>query len=117
MGRSSRLRPATQSQSQPIDIDDGEDNASDFAPDDQSDYSATEAESDEGTRAKRGKGKGRAIAKGKAPAKSRILEALEELDGEPNPRVMLISLKGNILVNDNLATLTRAPQLEPWALI
>ena len=96
MGRSSRLRPATQSQSQPIDIDDGEDNAPDFAPDDQSDYSATEVESDEDPQVKRGKGKGRAIAKGKARAKSSVLEALEELDEEPNPRVMLISLKGNI---------------------
>lgn len=117
MGRSSRLRPATQSKSQPIDIDDGEDNASEFAPDDQSDYSATEVESDEAIHAKRGKGKGRAIAKGKATAKSSVLEALGELGGEPNPRVMLISLKGNILVSDNLATLTRAPQLELWALI
>jgi len=108
VGRSSRLRPATQSQSQPIDIEDGEDNASDFAPDDQSDYSATEVESDEDPQTKRGKGKGRAIAKGKAPAKSSVLEALEELDGEPNPRVMLISLKGNILVSNNSATLTRA---------
>ena len=111
MGRSSRLRPATQSQSQLIDIDDGEDNASDFAPDDQSDYSATEVESDEDPRAKQGKGKGRAIAKGKAPARSTILEALDELgggfDGESNPRVMLISLKGDIFVGANSTTLTR----------
>ena len=110
MGRSSRLRPATQSQSQPIDIGDEEDNASDFAPDDQSDYSATEVESDEDSQAKRGKGKGRAIAKGKgkAPAKSSILEALGELGGESNPRVMLISLKGEVPAGDNSAELTRA---------
>ena len=88
MGRGSRLRPATQSRSEPVEIGGDGDNASDFAPDDQSNYSATKSESDE-PRAKRGKGKGKAKAKGK----SRVLEALRELDGESNPRVMLISLK------------------------
>ena len=106
-----------QSQSQPIDIGDDEDDASDFAPDDQPDYSATEVESDENSQTKRGKGKGRAIAKGKAPAKSSILEALKELDGEPNPRVMLISLKGEDLVSDNSAMFTRTSQRELWASI
>ena len=93
-GISSRLRPVTQSQSQPIGIDDDGDNASDFAPDGGSDYSSTELESDEEPRAKQGKGKGKAKAKGKVPSKSSVLEALRELDGESNPRVMLISLKG-----------------------
>jgi len=91
---SSRLRPVFQSQSQSIEIDDDGANASDFAPDDESDYSATEFESDEEPRAKQKKGKGKAKAKGKAPSKSNVLDALRELDGEPNPRVMLISLKG-----------------------
>ena len=90
----SRLRPVTQSQSQSIEIDDDGDGVSDFAPDDESDYSATEFESDEEPRAKQTKGKGKAKTKGKAPSKSSVLEALRELDGEPNPRVMLISLKG-----------------------
>ena len=91
---SSRLRPVTQPQSQSIDIDDDGDNASDFVPDDESDYSATEFESDEEPRAKKWKAKGKAKAKGKVPSKSSVLEALEELDRESNPRVMLISLKG-----------------------
>ena len=89
---SSRLRPVSQFQS--IEIDDDGDNASDFAPDDEPDYSATEFESDEEPRAKERKGKGKAKAKGKAPSKSNVLDALRELDGELNPRVMLISLKG-----------------------
>ena len=93
VGISSRLRPVTQSQSQPIEIDDDGDNASDFAPD-ESDYGATELESDEESRAKRRKAKGKGKAKGKTPAKSSVLEALRELDRESNPRVMLISLKG-----------------------
>ena len=97
VGQNSRLRPKTESQLQPIEIDDNGDDASDFAPDDQSDHSATEFESDEEPQAKRGKGKGKAVPKGKAPAKSRVLEALRELDGESNPRVMLISLKGRPL--------------------
>ena len=93
-GISSRLRPVTQSQSQPIGIDDDGDNASDFAPDGESDHSATDLESNEESRAKQGKGKGKAKAKGKVPKKSSVLEALRELDRESNPRVMLISLKG-----------------------
>jgi hypothetical protein len=100
-GICSRLRPVTQSQSQPIGIDDDGDNASNFAPDDESDYSATELESDEEPRAKQWKGKGKAKAKGKARSKSSVLEALRELDGESNPRVMLISLKG-VHVNQRL---------------
>jgi SWI/SNF-related matrix-associated actin-dependent regulator of chromatin subfamily A3 len=115
-GRSSRLRPATQSQSQLIEIDEDGDNVSDFAPD-QSDYSATELESDEEPQARRGKGKGKGKAKGKAPAKSSILESLRELDGESNPRVMLISLKGMHFVSDSSAPLTTVSQPEHWALI
>lgn len=82
-------------------MDDDGDTASDFAPDDQSDCSTTEFESDEGSQPKRGKGKGKAIAKGKASVKSGILDALRELDGESNPRVMLISLKGGVFVRRN----------------
>ena len=110
VGRSSRLRPATESQPQPIEIDDDEDNGSNFAPDDQSDYSATEFESDDEPRAKRdkgkGKGKGKMAPKGKAPAKSSILEALGELDVESNPRVMLISLKGGCFTRESSTALT-----------
>ena len=108
VGRSSRLRPTTKSQPQPMEIDDDADNASDFAPDNQSDYSAAEFESDDEPPAKRGKGKGKAILKGKAPAKSSILDALRELDGESKPRVMLISLKGERFVRDNSVVLTMA---------
>ena len=94
-GISSRLRHLTQSQPQPMEIGDGGDDGSDFAPDDdQSSYGDTEPDNDEEPRNKRNKGKGKRRAKGKAPAKSRVLEALEELNGESNPRVMLISLKG-----------------------
>lgn len=92
-GISLRLRPVAQSQSQLVQSDDDGDNVSDFAPDDESNI-ATELESDEEPRAKRRKWKGKAKAKGKTPQKSRVLEALRELDGESNPRVMLISLKG-----------------------
>jgi len=92
-GTSSRLRPLAQSQSQLIQSDVDEDNASDFAPDGEPDI-ATDSESDEEPRAKRGKGKGKTKNKGKVPPKSSVLEALGELDGESNPRVMLISLKG-----------------------
>ena len=116
-GRSSRLRPATQSQSQLIEIDEDGENVSDFAPDNQSDYSATELESDEEPQTRRGKGKSKGKAKGKAPAKSRILESLRELDGESNPRVMLISLKGMHFVGDSSAPLTTVLQPEHWALI
>ena len=111
-GISSRLRPVTQSQSQPIGIDDDRDNASDFAPDGGSDYSSTELESDEEPRAKQGKGKGKAKAKGKVPSKSSVLEALRELDGESNPRVMLISLKG---VQVNYWLLGRAQRSRSWS--
>lgn len=96
-GISSRLRHLTQSQPQPMEIGDEGDDGSDFAPDDdQSSYGDAEPDNDEVPRNKRnkGKGKGKARSKGKVPAKSKVLEALEELDGESNPRVMLISLKG-----------------------
>jgi len=108
VGMSSRLRPATQSQPQPIEVDEDGDNASEFAPSDQSDHGDTEFESDEVPQAKRGKGKGKAKPKGKAPAKSSVLEALRELDGESNPRVMLISLKGEHFISENLVTLMMA---------
>jgi SWI/SNF-related matrix-associated actin-dependent regulator of chromatin subfamily A3 len=112
VGMSSRLRHPTQSQPQQMEVDDGGDDASDFAPDDdQSDYSDTEFDGVEEPRAKRGRGKGKAKVKGKAPAKSRILEALRELDGEPNPRVMLISLKGESFVIGNMSTLKVVSQL------
>jgi len=97
VGRSLRHGAAAQSQSQAIEIDDDGDNASDFVPDNQSDYSATELESDEQPPAKRRKGKGKGKAKGKA--RSSVLEALRELEGESNPRVMLISLKGEHFVS------------------
>jgi len=105
VGIGSRLRHATQSQPQPIEVDDDGDSVSDFAPSDQSDYGNTEFESDEVPQAKRGKGKGKAKAKGGVPAKSSILEALKELDGESNPRVMLISLKGEHFICENSVTL------------
>lgn len=94
MGMSSRLRPVVQSQQ--ADIGDDGDNGSDFSPDPdgESDYSVTELESDEESRAVQRKAKGKGKAKGKALPKSSVLEALRELDGESNPRVMLISLKG-----------------------
>lgn len=94
-GMSSRLRPLTQPQSQPMELDDDGDDASDFAPGgDQPSDNDTEFDSDEEPQAKRSKGKGKAKVKQKVLAKSKILEALRELDGESNPRVMLISLKG-----------------------
>jgi SWI/SNF-related matrix-associated actin-dependent regulator of chromatin subfamily A3 len=106
MGKSSRLRPPTQPQPQSIEIDDDGDNASDFAPDDdQSDDGDTDFDSGEDSRAKRRKGKSKAKRKEKAPVKSKILEALGELDEEPNPRVMLISLKGAPFVGVDRQTL------------
>lgn len=106
MGMSSRLRPAGQSQFQKVEIGDNGSDASDFAPDhdDGSDYSATELESDEEPRAVQGKAKG----KGKAIPKSSVLEALKELDGESNPRVMLISLKGAYFDQQRLRYLRRS---------
>ncbi|KAF9650574.1 hypothetical protein BDM02DRAFT_3164771 [Thelephora ganbajun] len=109
VGMSSRLRHTTQFQSQQMEIDDDGDNASDFVPDDRSDYSDTEFDGDEKPQSKRGKGKG----KGKAPAKSRILEALKELDGESNPRVMLISLKAGAL-GLNLTVANNVFLMDPW---
>jgi hypothetical protein len=107
VGISSRLRPPTQPHSQPMETNDDEDNASDFAlGDDQSDAYDTEFDSDEEPQSKRRKGKGKARVKEKAPAKTKILEALRELDGESNPRVMLISLKGNPFVSGISVTLT-----------
>lgn len=95
VGGSSRLRHPTQAIPPSMEVDDDDDNASDFVPDDdQSDYSATEFGGDEEPQVKRGKGKGKAKGKEKAPTKSRTLDALQELDVDSNPRVMLISLKG-----------------------
>jgi hypothetical protein len=95
MEMSSRLRHTTKSQPQPTEIDES-DNASDFVPDDQSDYNDAEFDSDAKPQGKRtGKSKGK--AKGKAPVRSKILEALEKSDEGSNPRVMLISLKGKPL--------------------
>lgn len=109
-GASSRLRPPTQPQQQPMVIDDDVGNASDFAPsEDQSDDSDTEFDGDEEPQAKRRKGKAKAKAKGKAPAKSKILEALRELGGESNPRVMLISLKGTPFVSGHSIALMVFP--------
>ena len=102
VGTSSRLRPVTQSQSQLIEIDDDGDSVSDFAPDDESDHSATEFESDEEPRIKR-RGKGKGKAKAKYSARSSLLEGQRELDRE-NPRVMLISLKGVHLTDDDWYT-------------
>lgn len=105
----SRLRHPTQSQLEPMEIDEGDD-TSDFVPDDY--RSDTEFNSDEESSAKRrkgkGKAKGKAKGKGKAPAKSKILELLDEsglLSGESNPRVMLISLKGVSPISINLVRL------------
>lgn len=99
---SSRLRPLTRLQPPPMELDGDEDNVSDFAPNDcQSDNKYSESDSDEELQAKRRKCKGKEKVKEKAPAKSRILKALREFDGESNPRVMLISLKGIPFVDDS----------------
>jgi SWI/SNF-related matrix-associated actin-dependent regulator of chromatin subfamily A3 len=106
VGMSSRLRHPKQPQSQAMEIDDEGDNTSDFVlDDDQSDYDDADPRDEERPQKKQKKGKGRARAPGKVPAKSKILEALEELDGESNPRVMLISLKGEIVVSNDLLAL------------
>ena len=113
-GMSSRLRPPTQL-SQPMEIDDDGDDASDFAPgDDQPSDSDLEFDKDDEPQTKRrkGKGKGKGKVKPKVPAKSKILEALRELDGESSPRVMLISLKGKPFISDNWVTLTTISQPE-----
>lgn len=104
VGMSSRFRQTTQSQPLPTEIDEG-DNASDFVPDDHSDYIDTESDSDERPQGKRMTGKSKGKAKGRAPAKSKILEALEESERESNPRVMLISLKGKPFTSSNLFVL------------
>ena len=107
VGLSSRLRPPTRPQPQSTETDGYEDNASDFAPgDDQSDDSDTDFDSDHEPQAKWRKGKGKAKVKEKVPAKSKILEALRELDGGSNPRVMLISLKGTPFLSGDPDALT-----------
>lgn len=111
VGISSRLRHSTQLQPQPVGMDDDGDNVSDFAPD-ESDDDDTEFGSDGEPQAKRRKGKGKEKVKEKAPVKSKFLEALRELDGGSNPRVMLISLKGTSFLSDNPVTFTMVPQLE-----
>lgn len=106
VGISSRLRPPTKPQQQPMEIDDDVDSGSDFTlGDDRSDGNRTEFDSDDEPQAKRRKAKGKGRAKEKPPVKSKILEALRELDGESNPRVMLISLKGTLFVSGNSVTL------------
>ena len=89
VGISPRLRPVTQSQSQPIGIDDDGDNPSGFAPGSES-ITALRSSREMGSL---GPSKGKGKAKGKAPPKSSVLEALRELDRESNPRVVLVSLK------------------------
>ena len=104
MGVGSRLRHQAQSQPQRMEIIEECDNASDFVPEDDH-CSDTEFDSDEEPSAKRRKGKGKARVKRKASTKSKVLEVLEELDYESNPRVMLISLKGEPLACRDLVTL------------